>query len=48
MREVTEEKKRTKKKKLRQCGSSPEEIKLLAEKFYLAIRRRSKLVKEVT
>lgn len=34
MHEVTEETKRTKKKKLRQlrrCGSSPEEIKLLAE-----------------
>ena len=49
MREVIEEKKCIKKelRQLRRCGSSSEEIKLVAEKFHLVIRRHSKLVKEV-
>ena len=48
LREVTEEKKLAKRelRQLRRSGSSPEEVRLLAEKFHLLVRKHSKLVKE--
>ena len=48
IREATTQKKQAKKelRQLRKSGSSPEEVRLLAQKFHLLVRQHSKLVKE--
>ena len=48
IREVTAHKRQAKKElqQLRKSGSSPEEVRLLAQKFHLLVRQHSKIVKE--
>ena len=48
IREVTAHKRQAKKelRQLRKSGSSPEEVRLLAQKFHLLVRQHSKIVKE--
>ena len=48
IREATAQKKQAKKElqQLRKSGTSPEEVRLLAQKFHLLVRQHSKLVKE--
>ena len=48
LREVNDEKKLAKRelRRLRRSGSSPEEVRSLAEKFHLLVRKHSKLVRE--
>ena len=48
IREATVQKKQVKKRlqQLRRCGSSPEEVRLLDQKFHLLVCQHSKIMKE--